>query len=418
MTTGLLRPCSARPRRPPLGRRAPPRRPPPRARARQAARLACAAHRRARRRGLLVPPSRVVALATCAPRRGACLRRPRDGLREAPPSTPATCSASSACSRHPRTRSRPRSRWCVRTTSRSVCGRSWIPPHASTRRAARAPGGRRARGRRRGRRGRAVEAGADRDDEGHVQASMPGRRSGHRPETKKPCNGPAAPGVGSRRGARSGRHHGGNGPAGLDEADEAFAPVVATEETAAVESEAPEASAESAAPEEAPQSLTAVMNGPLGLPANEVEPPSSRPPTGSTRRRTGTTTAWATTTTSEYDEAIEAFEKAIEVGYSEDAASYNIACGYALLGKTDQAFHWLDKAADAGFDLSRLHRRRRRPRQPPLRPALGGAQEEAARAEGRAARGRGARPSRRARSACVAKAPKSGEPYFDMGRSS
>lgn len=53
-----------------------------------------------------------------------------------------------------------------------------------------------------------------------------------------------------------------------------------------------------------------------------------------------------------YAEAIEAFGKAIELGYREDAATYNIACGYALLGKTDQAFHWLDKAAEAGFELS------------------------------------------------------------------
>ncbi len=54
----------------------------------------------------------------------------------------------------------------------------------------------------------------------------------------------------------------------------------------------------------------------------------------------------------DYAGAIEAFGKAIEAGYREDAASYNIACGYALLGKTDQAFAWLNKAAEAGFDLS------------------------------------------------------------------
>src|SRR6266508_1788406 len=33
-----------------------------------------------------------------------------------------------------------------------------------------------------------------------------------------------------------------------------------------------------------------------------------------------------------YDQAIEAFQKAIDAGYREDAASYNIACGYALKG--------------------------------------------------------------------------------------
>lgn len=54
-----------------------------------------------------------------------------------------------------------------------------------------------------------------------------------------------------------------------------------------------------------------------------------------------------------YDEAIEAFQKAIEAGYREDAASYNIACGYALKGDRDRAFEWLNRAMDAGFDLQR-----------------------------------------------------------------
>jgi beta-lactamase regulating signal transducer with metallopeptidase domain/tetratricopeptide (TPR) repeat protein len=52
-----------------------------------------------------------------------------------------------------------------------------------------------------------------------------------------------------------------------------------------------------------------------------------------------------------YPEAIEAFEKAIDAGYREDAASYNIACGYALMGNNDEAFRWLDRAEQAGFDL-------------------------------------------------------------------
>jgi beta-lactamase regulating signal transducer with metallopeptidase domain/tetratricopeptide (TPR) repeat protein len=53
-----------------------------------------------------------------------------------------------------------------------------------------------------------------------------------------------------------------------------------------------------------------------------------------------------------YDEAIEAFQKAIEAGYREDAASYNIACGYALKGDRDKAFEWLRRAEEAGFDLA------------------------------------------------------------------
>ena len=52
-----------------------------------------------------------------------------------------------------------------------------------------------------------------------------------------------------------------------------------------------------------------------------------------------------------YDEAIAAFEKAIELGHREDAASYNIACGYALKGDNDGAFEWLKKAEEAGFSL-------------------------------------------------------------------
>ncbi|HEY6049718.1 MAG TPA: M56 family metallopeptidase, partial [Thermoanaerobaculia bacterium] len=52
-----------------------------------------------------------------------------------------------------------------------------------------------------------------------------------------------------------------------------------------------------------------------------------------------------------YDEAIAAFQKAIELGHREDAASYNIACGYALKGDADRAFEWLKKAEEAGFSL-------------------------------------------------------------------
>lgn len=53
-----------------------------------------------------------------------------------------------------------------------------------------------------------------------------------------------------------------------------------------------------------------------------------------------------------YDAAIEAFQKSIELGYREGAASYNIACGYALKGDADHAFEWLNKATDAGFDVT------------------------------------------------------------------
>jgi beta-lactamase regulating signal transducer with metallopeptidase domain/tetratricopeptide (TPR) repeat protein len=53
-----------------------------------------------------------------------------------------------------------------------------------------------------------------------------------------------------------------------------------------------------------------------------------------------------------YDEAIAAFEKAIEAGYREDTASYNIACGYARKRDRDKAFEWLRKAEEEGFDVA------------------------------------------------------------------
>ena len=52
-----------------------------------------------------------------------------------------------------------------------------------------------------------------------------------------------------------------------------------------------------------------------------------------------------------WDEAIEAFRKAIEAGYREPVATYNIACARARNGEKDLAFEWLDKAGRAGFDV-------------------------------------------------------------------
>jgi beta-lactamase regulating signal transducer with metallopeptidase domain/tetratricopeptide (TPR) repeat protein len=53
----------------------------------------------------------------------------------------------------------------------------------------------------------------------------------------------------------------------------------------------------------------------------------------------------------QYDEAIAAFRESIEDGDRVEAATYNIACGYALKGDKDRAFEWLEKAMDAGFEL-------------------------------------------------------------------
>jgi len=49
-------------------------------------------------------------------------------------------------------------------------------------------------------------------------------------------------------------------------------------------------------------------------------------------------------------EAIEAFKRAIELGYRKATAMYNIACGYALINDKDNALVWLQRAIDAGFD--------------------------------------------------------------------
>ena len=53
----------------------------------------------------------------------------------------------------------------------------------------------------------------------------------------------------------------------------------------------------------------------------------------------------------EYDRAIEAYTEAVELGSPVSVlAMFNIGCSYALKGEKEQAFSWLEKAADAGFN--------------------------------------------------------------------
>ncbi len=115
----------------------------------------------------------------------------------------------------------------------------------------------------------------------------------------------------------------------------------------------------------------------------------------------------------DYEGAIEAFKKAIADGYNEDAASYNIACGYSLLGNADQAFEWLKKAMEEGFDvgaylhdddLDNLHAD---PRWPQLKKEAREAEGSRAQSQARAVAARYQR--------VVARNPKSGEPFFDIG---
>lgn len=116
-----------------------------------------------------------------------------------------------------------------------------------------------------------------------------------------------------------------------------------------------------------------------------------------------------------YDEAIEAFQKAIDAGYREDAASYNIACGYALKGDRDKAFQWLRKAAEAGFEVASYLERdddldnlRSDPRWKEFRKTV--KEHPSARREHEAA----AAQSRYER--LVARAPKDGEPFYSIGK--
>ena len=53
-----------------------------------------------------------------------------------------------------------------------------------------------------------------------------------------------------------------------------------------------------------------------------------------------------------YQEAIQAFRKAIARDERSGASTYNIACGYARLGDREAALDWLEKASAIGFDLS------------------------------------------------------------------
>lgn len=50
-----------------------------------------------------------------------------------------------------------------------------------------------------------------------------------------------------------------------------------------------------------------------------------------------------------YEAAITAYEKAEALSFNPPGTPYNIACSYALLGDTDQAIAYLEKAAAAGF---------------------------------------------------------------------
>lgn len=116
-----------------------------------------------------------------------------------------------------------------------------------------------------------------------------------------------------------------------------------------------------------------------------------------------------------YDQSIEAFQKAIEAGYREGASSYNIACGYALKGNANEAFAWLQRAAQEGFDVASylghdddLDNLKSDPRWKELKSTA--RVKETAKHEG-ASRALAARYER-----LEARAGKNGQPYFEIGK--
>src|SRR5262245_57312708 len=52
-----------------------------------------------------------------------------------------------------------------------------------------------------------------------------------------------------------------------------------------------------------------------------------------------------------WDEAAAAFIASFNAGYREETSAYNAACALARAGRKDEAFKWLDKAYEVGFDL-------------------------------------------------------------------
>src|SRR5205823_7542742 len=106
---------------------------------------------------------------------------------------------------------------------------------------------------------------------------------------------------------------------------------------------------------------------------------------------------------------------AIAGGYREDAASYNIACGYARKGDRDKAFEWLRRAMEAGFDVEKylghdddLDGLKPDPRWRELKKQLGRQPSARLEREGAVAAARYQR--------LAAKAPKDGEPYYNIGK--
>jgi len=114
-----------------------------------------------------------------------------------------------------------------------------------------------------------------------------------------------------------------------------------------------------------------------------------------------------------YLEAAESYRKAVELGYREQTAAYNAACAYARAGRKDDAFVWLNKSIELGFDVERYLRKdddldslRKDPRFADLKKAA-----RSAKAEG----SESARATRRFER-LSADGSKSGARWYDVGK--
>lgn len=76
------------------------------------------------------------------------------------------------------------------------------------------------------------------------------------------------------------------------------------------------------------------------------------PENGSAHFQTG----YAAIQVGKYERAVEAFRSAVANDFQRPAATYNLACCYALMGKKDEAFEWLDVAIQVGFAEEELLR--------------------------------------------------------------
>lgn len=53
----------------------------------------------------------------------------------------------------------------------------------------------------------------------------------------------------------------------------------------------------------------------------------------------------------DFQAAADHWRRAYDAGYRRGPTAYNLACAYSQLGQTDDAFSWLQKSVDAGFDV-------------------------------------------------------------------